>query len=160
MCEVNRTAACGRHHVLDRRASEYKRGGGIERLLRVGLLQHAGRVRCWSRRGQAPPAASGRRSTEYHGIYTMQCSTITQEIAPSASITGHRNGNLCGSPCGEKGDEGFQLDIVGLSKQWVVKSDRKRQRYLRTVADRSIYARLTIRTSQVQVSRRSSTAQG
>ena len=28
MGEVNRTV-CGRDHVLDRRASEYKRGGGI-----------------------------------------------------------------------------------------------------------------------------------
>lgn len=51
----------------------------------------------------------------------MQCSTITLEIAPRVSIICHRNGHLCGSPCGEKGDEGFRLDIVGLSKQWVVK---------------------------------------
>ena len=33
---------------------------------------------------------------EYHGIYTMQCSTITLEVAPYVSMICHFNGHLCG----------------------------------------------------------------
>lgn len=53
---------------------------------------------------------------EPHGTYTMQCSTITLEIAPYVSIICHCNGHSAVS-CGEKGDEGYMLGIIGLSKQ-------------------------------------------
>ena len=104
--------------------------GGQANISVVAALRDCCVSDCFNTQGafDVGPAADKRHQplqegaiAEYHGRHTMQCSTITLEIAPRASITGHRNGNLCGSPCGEKGDEGFQLDIVGLSKQWVVK---------------------------------------